>query len=466
MAFNSTIFIFLFAPVVVLLALVVPRRAANAYLLAASMLFYAWGEPRFVFVVLASGLADYLIASVIARPSAASARALWLGLGVCVNLGLLIYFKYAAFFIQTLGAVFGGLRIPHPEIILPLGISFIVFEKITYIVDVYRGTTPPARNVLDYLLFVFFFPKMLSGPIIKYHEISEQIQSRRIALEDVEVGVSRFIVGLAKKVLVADTLAGVADKVFAAPLEQIGCADGWLAALCFAIEIYFDFSGYSDMAIGLARMLGFRLRENFNQPYLAVGFTEFWQRWHISLSSWIRDYLYIPLGGNRRSPPRVYANLWICFLASGLWHGASWTFVIWGAYHGLFVSADRLILRRVWLRIPRVAGVAVTFLLVVIGWIFFRSGSFGQAVTMLGIMANPWRPSQLIDLWVTNDIYLCLVVGFIVSFVPWPWVEDAAAKLPEIGVGAVRQAGILALSLWVFGQLFTASFKPFLYFRF
>lgn len=466
MAFNSVVFVFLFAPIVILLVQFVPARAANAILLAASIVFYAWGEPKFVFAVLASGLADYVLAAAIAITKQSTRRRLWLALGVSLNIGMLVYCKYAAFFLDTLGQTLGGLRIPHPEIFLPLGISFIVFEKITYLVDVYRGTTPPARNVFDYLFFVFFFPKMLAGPIIKYHEISDQIRSRRIALDDIELGASRFVLGLAKKVLVADVLAGIVDQVFTADTAQIGFTDAWLAAVCFTVQIYFDFSGYSDMAIGLARMFGFRLRENFNQPYLAVGFTEFWQRWHISLSTWIRDYLYIPLGGNRRAPGRVYANLWICFLASGLWHGASWTFIAWGAYHGFFVSADRLLLDRVWPRIPRAAGVVVTFLLVVFGWILFRASTFGQAAHMLGAMVDPGRSSQLFNLWVTDDIYLCLAVGFAVSFVSLSWVERMAERLPDLLTAALRQAGVLAMSLWAFGQLFTVSFKPFLYFRF
>ena len=268
-----------------------------------------------------------------------------------------------------------GAGIPVLQVLLPLAISFFVFEKITYIVDVYRDICRPAVRLRDYLLFVFLFPKLLAGPILKFHEIQSQIARHSLGLDGLGEGLERFLTGLAKKVLIADTLAAPVEAVFAADPTQIGFGTAWFGALCFTVQIYFDFSGYSDMAIGLARMLGLRLPENFNQPYLATGFADFWRRWHISLSSWIREYLYVPLGGSRVSALRVYVNLWVCFLVSGLWHGANWTFLAWGAFHGLFVCADHAGLRRVWPRIPWAAGVAATFPLVVIGWVLFRAPS-------------------------------------------------------------------------------------------
>jgi alginate O-acetyltransferase complex protein AlgI len=278
MAFNSIIFIFIFAPVVLVTNFFLPTKVANLFILASSVLFYGWGEPRFLFVVFISAVFDYGLGLAIARQDQNATARFALAAGVCANIGLLVYCKYLAFFLGTLGTLIGGLGFPLPEILLPLGLSFIVFEKITYLVDIYRKVTPPARHFTDYLFFVFFFPKMLAGPIIKYHEISAQIERRSLSSDDAVIGASRFIMGLAKKVLVADSMAQTVEGVFSAPAGQIGFADAWVAALCFAMQIYFDFSGYSDMAIGLARILGFRLRENFNQPYLAIGFTDFWHR--------------------------------------------------------------------------------------------------------------------------------------------------------------------------------------------
>ena len=464
MAFNSTVFIFLFAPAVLLTNLLIPKNFSNIFILAASIFFYGWGEPRFLMVVLASAILDFGLGILIARYARGSAAKAALTLGVLANIGLLVYCKYYGFFLDTLGKLVGDLGIPLPEILLPLGISFIVFEKITYLVDIYRNATPPARTIFDYLFFVFFFPKMLAGPIIKYNEISTQIVSRTITTDDLVAGVSRFILGLSKKVLIADSMAYVVESVFAAPSAQIGFADAWLAALCFTVQIYFDFSGYSDMAIGLARMMGFRLPENFNQPYLAVGFTDFWRRWHISLSSWIRDYLYIPLGGNRGSASRVFINLWICFLASGLWHGANWTFVVWGAYHGFFVWSDRAYLHRLWAILPRPVGILVTFFLVVIGWVFFRAATIGQAAEIIRIMFDPSRPSSLRYLGPSSDVYLLLVIGMVASFVPLSYVSRVLSPAPAMTIA--RQISVLALAAWSFGHVFATSFTPFLYFRF
>ena len=463
MAFNSVVFIFLFAPFVLIGNFLIRRNASNLFILGASIFFYGWGEPRFLFVVLASGILDYYISLIIARGAGGVERPA-LAIGVIANIGLLLYCKYSAFFLDTLGAVIGGFGFPLPEVFLPLGLSFIVFEKITYLVDVYRNITLPARSLTDYLFFVFFFPKMLAGPIIKYHEISAQIERRSIAVDDIAYGASRFVLGLAKKVLVADSMAGVVERVFSATPDLIGFGDAWFAALCFAVQIYFDFSGYSDMAIGLARILGFRLRENFNQPYLAVGFTDFWQRWHISLSTWIRDYLYIPLGGNRRTAPRVFANLWICFLASGLWHGANWTFIFWGAYHGFFVWADRIVLNRFWQMVPRLVGVSVTFFLVIIGWVFFRARTLSDGLEIVRVMFSPYRTSSLMDLWPTNDVYLFLTLGLVASFLPLPIVRSWMNRIP--GESGGQQILIVVLACWSFGHVFATTFTPFLYFRF
>jgi alginate O-acetyltransferase complex protein AlgI len=306
---------------------------------------------------------------------------------------------------------------------------------------------------------------MLAGPIIKYHEIRAQIENRKVVLEDVEFGVLRFLVGLGKKVLVADTMAEIVDKIYSANPIELGNANVWFGALCFAIQIYFDFSGYSDMAIGLARTFGFRLRENFNQPYLAIGFADFWQRWHISLSTWIRDYLYIPLGGSRTTPPRMYFNLWICFLASGLWHGANWTFIVWGAYHGIFVSADHLWLRRIRPRIPAWFGVAITFFLVTIGWVIFRATSVSQAFIMLRLLFEP-STGPGINLQLDDHAIFFVLVGVVVSFTPLSLMHQKFRLVLEGYALLLPEMLVVAMSVWSFGRLFASTFHPFIYFRF
>ena len=465
MLFNSSLFVFLFAPLVVMFGAWLPVRLATAFLLFASVLFYAWGEPKFVFVVFASALLDHVIGRAIHRATEERTARVFLAVGIALNLGLLVYCKYLGWFLENLGTLLTAFKVPFATMLLPLGISFVTFEKISYLVDVYRRTTPPARTFFDYLFFVFFFPKMLAGPIIKYHEIAPQIESRSVSLEDVEFGVLRFLVGLAKKVLVADTMAEIVDKIYSANPTELGNANVWFGALCFAIQIYFDFSGYSDMAIGLARTFGFCLRENFDQPYLGIGFVDFWQRWHISLSTWICDYLYIPLGGNRTTPARMYFNLWVCFLASGLWHGANWTFIVWGAYHGIFVSADHLWLRRVWPRIPVWLGVAITFFLVTVGWAIFRASSMSQVFVMLRLLFEPSINSG-INLQLDDHAIFFVLVGVMISFTPIPLVRKTFRPLLEGGALLVPEMLVLLASIWSFGRLFASTFHPFIYFRF
>lgn len=463
MLFSTPVFLFVFAPIVFIVDALLPRRVRNLWLLAASLVFYAWGEARFLPIAFASCIADHMLARGIAASTDDRRRRLLLTAGIVLNVGLLVYFKYLAFLVENARVLWPGL--PHLHIVLPLAISFIVFEKITYLVDVYRGISTPARHLRDYFLFIFLFPKILAGPILKFHEVIAPLESRVLSFNDFGEGLTRFIVGLAKKVLIADPAGTVTDQIFGAPVADLGFGTAWLGAISFTVQIYFDFSAYSDMAIGLARMLGLRLPENFRQPYLATGFADFWRRWHISLSSWIREYLYIPLGGNRGSWQRTYFNLWLCFLASGIWHGANWTFVVWGIYHGIFVCADHAGMKAVWPRIPRPIGVAVTFLLVVIGWVLFRSPDFTHAAGMLGAMAQPFRASAF-----TPDVNvlsgLALATGLLMSFTPFERVRALAEGHAMRFVQPAAALGVLTLALFAFARSFTASFTPFIYFQF
>jgi alginate O-acetyltransferase complex protein AlgI len=350
---------------------------------------------------------------------------------------------------------------------LPIGVSFVVFEKITYLVDIWRGISPPAKTFSDYCLFVLFFPKLLAGPILKYHEMKDQIASPpAIEWNDFWAGFLRFARGLGRKLLIADPLGTFANQVFAADPTNLGAGHAWLGLACFTVQIYFDFAGYSDMAIGLARMLGFRLRENFNSPYISQSLTEFWRRWHISLTTWIRDYLYIPLGGDRRGEARTYINLWICFLASGLWHGASWNFVLWGAYNGLFLTLDRLFLRDALKRCGAAVSTTVTLFIVMIGWAIFRSESPAHLWPFLSALSGTSRGSAAMD--VPAEVPFALALGVVISLLPATRLYLPLLRAYENHgwLRALAIAALLVIYILAIARAVTVPFQPFIYFRF
>ena len=387
MPFSSILFVCAFLPACLAAYFLAPARARNAVALGASLLFYAWGAPKFLPVVLALGVADFYVARAIAR-AAGPRRKRLLAAAVCVHVAVLAYFKYANFAVAQAGfvaSIFGAGPLHWSEVALPIGISFLTFEEISYVTDVFRGDAAPARRGGHYLLFLMLFPHSIAGPIFRWKDLAAQLESRVLSSEGVWRGVSRFSFGLAKKILVADSAALVADACFGLPANETTALYAWAGALAYAIQIYFDFSGYSDMAIGLGSMLGFTFKENFQEPYSSASIGEFWTRWHISLSSWLRDYLYIPLGGNRLGPRRAELNAMIVFAVSGLWHGAAWTFLFWGLYHGVLVSLERRA-EPVLGRVPIALRCALTFALVVVGWVLFRAKSLAQAGWMLGAM--------------------------------------------------------------------------------
>jgi alginate O-acetyltransferase complex protein AlgI len=339
--FAEPAFLFLFLPALLILYQLVPPRGRNLLLVLASLLFYAVGEWRFLPILLASVALNYWIALGIDRTRGTPAARIWLTVGVASDLALLFYFKYFGFLLNQASYLFIDFPTEIPVPALPLGISFFTFHKISYKVDVYRGVCAVRRNPLDLALYILLFPQLIAGPIIRYHEIADQLLRRIVTREGFAEGVRRFVVGLGKKMLVANVVARPADAIFGLPSHELTPGLAWLGLACYTLQIYFDFSGYSDMAIGLGRMFGFRFPENFHYPYVALSITDFWRRWHLSLSRWFRDYLYIPLGGNRCSPRRLYANLLTVFFLCGIWHGANWTFIAWGLFHGLFLVLER-----------------------------------------------------------------------------------------------------------------------------
>lgn len=453
MVFSSVIFLFLFLPLVLTAYFVWPGiRLRNLWLLLASIVFYAWGEPLFVLLMLGSTMANYGLGRWLDHTSDRNRRKWLVALGVIVNLGLLLVFKYAGFFIQNLNWVLklsnlGTLAIGPVH--LPLGISFFTFHALSYLIDVYRGQQTAARKPSELALYIFLFPQLIAGPILRWAAMAPQIAQRTVTLDGFAEGVRRFIHGLAKKVLIANTLAIPANQVFSLSPAMLSPTLAWIGVACYTLQIYFDFSGYSDMAIGMGRMFGFKFMENFDHPYTAQSVRDFWHRWHISLSTWFRDYLYFPLGGNRCSAARTHLNLLIVFFLCGLWHGASWTFVIWGVYHGSFLALERTSFGRFLARLPRVMRHGYTLLIVMTGWAFFRSESFAQALLFLQALfgfasASFW--SQIIEI----NHAIRLLLGLRES--------TAGTKLEILTIVLSRQ---VVLALWL-GAIFSTPFGSWL----
>ncbi len=470
MLFTEPAFLFLFLPVVLAAYFAVPSSWRNALLSAASFAFYAFGEYRFLpLMVLSIGL-NYVLAIGIERTRGARWGRLVLAVGIASDLVLLLVFKYTNWLVADVDQVLRALHLrtlPVPSIFLPLGISFFTFHKISYKVDVYRGDTPAQRNALTLALYILFFPQLIAGPIVRYHDIADQLTRRPVRADGFAEGVRRFVLGLGKKMIVANTVAAVADAVFRLRPYELGPALAWLGIVSYAVQIYFDFSGYSDMAIGLALLFGFRFPENFDHPYASQSITEFWRRWHISLSRWFRDYLYIPLGGNRRGPARTYLNLLIVFVLCGAWHGASWEFIVWGLLHGSFLVLERLGLGALLERAPRLVRHAYTMLVVLVGWVFFRAGSLGGALGYLSAMfavnhrtSFAYAPDLFLDPWV-----LTALAGGVVASFP---VRGALAS--AMGPGPARElaAGMGLAVLFGASLLLIAAgtYNPFIYFRF
>lgn len=474
MVFSSVTFLVYFLPVVLLLYFVTPRVLRNWFLLVASIMFYSWGAPRFIFVILFTTMIDFWLVGIMDRAQDEKKRKLLLLLPVCMNLGLLFYFKYCNFFIENVNAVLLALGLGPMgslNVLLPIGISFYTFESLTYVIGVYRRVHAPLKNFWNYQLYIIFFPKLIAGPIVKYHDIADQIVNR-LATDNAENklrGFYRFVTGLAKKVFIANYMARHADAVFGAAPEDLSAVAAWVGVIAYTFQIYFDFSGYSDMAIGLARMFGFVLPENFEHPYTSRSITEFWRRWHISLGSWMREYLYVPLGGNRvSSRTRLYFNLWVVFLASGLWHGASWTFVLWGAYHGLFLVLERMFLLK-WSNRAGLLAVPVTFLVVCVGWVFFRSDTIPQAFAMIERLfaggAGEWP--GLFD----REAFFYFSLAFFFSFFAVIPAGMRAAHHAFYGERTVARLVVsvpffLLLLVAAIGCVASTDFNPFIYFRF
>ena len=487
MPFSSLFFLSCFLPAFLALYWASPRVAKNGVTLAFSLIFYAWGAPRLLPVVVALGVIDYALGNVVARVRADERRATGaeaarlnrrarriLAAAITVHLSVLAYFKYSNFLLAETNALLAHLpsagQVSWKEVPLPIGISFLTFEEISYLVDVYRGDARPARSLSRYLLFLMLFPHSIAGPIFRWKDLEAQLDSREHSLSLVVDGLVRFTLGLAKKVLVADAMATLVDPVFAAPAEAISMRLAWLAAVAYTLQIYFDFSGYSDMAIGLGKMAGFRFKENFDTPYVATSIPEFWKRWHISLSSWLRDYLYIPLGGSRFGERRTRINMVIVFTLSGLWHGAAWTFVVWGLYHGLLGVAERTsVVQRRRASLPRLVNIGITLVLVLVGWVFFRAPSMTVAWNVLRSMVGLRPQVEVIAALLlgrilpTQNVWV-MVFAMVAVLAPAVVSIDRVVAAPRwrpLTLALVPVALVLAIS-----QLVNGGFSPLIYFKF
>ncbi|MGE3351792.1 MAG: MBOAT family protein [Planctomycetota bacterium] len=463
MIFTSYVFLFWYLPLVLAVYYALPLRGKNVLLTLVSYVFYGWWRPDFVALMLVSTVVDHVCALRMGEQDSGRRRKLWLWASMVTNLGLLAWFKYANLVVDSINwfvTADGGAPIPWEKIILPVGISFYTFQSMSYTIDVYFGKVKPVRSILDLACYVSMFPQLVAGPIVRYRSVMAQITRRTMTTAMLSNGALLFMIGFAKKVLVADTVAPLADAGFAAAAP--GLIDSWIAVLAYTIQIYFDFSGYSDMAIGLGLLIGFRFPRNFLSPYHSQSITEFWRRWHISLSTWLRDYLYIPLGGNQKGGLRTYVNLMATMLLGGLWHGAAWTFVLWGAYQGGWLVAERRFGRRPFYgRLPLAGRVACTFVLAMIGWTIFRADSMANLMAMWGGMFGagglgaPILPADYVGL-----SYVALGTATVLVFAcrdSWTLVR---AFHPVTVVTAVAAFAL------VFGKLLSTDYSPFLYFQF
>ncbi len=469
MLFSSLVFIWYFLPAVALLYFLFPwKPAKNMVLLIASLFFYAWGEPRYILLMLLSISLNYIFGRILSACPEKKKKHLVLFLCLAVNLGLLGYFKYFNFAAKLFNFLISRELISLREISLPIGISFYTFQALSYVIDVYRGDISVQKNPLYLALYISFFPQLIAGPIVKYHDIEAQIASRSVNLSMQAYGIKRFSYGLGKKVILANTFAQAADRILALPGENLGTAITWFAVLVYSLQIYFDFSGYSDMAIGLGKIFGFHFMENFNYPYLSSSVSEFWRRWHISLSTWFKEYLYIPLGGNRRGLKRTCINLFIVFAATGLWHGASISFVLWGIYYAVFLIAERLFLGK-WLNHnpQKWLNHLYTLLVVFFGWMLFRAEHLRFAKSWLHNMLILKKGIYPIRMYADGRLFFWMAVGILLCGPVQHLVPSLKKRLyrqeKTDAWDVVIMAGIIFYSTML---LVSNTYNPFIYFRF
>ncbi|MBS5885581.1 MAG: MBOAT family O-acyltransferase [Clostridium sp.] len=467
MLFSSSVFIFIFLPLVLFLYYISGKKIRNYILLLASLIFYAWGGVNYLKILMVSILINYIFGLLIDKTVDRShLRKFILILGIILNLALLFYYKYYDFFIENINNIL-NMNLELKRIVLPIGISFFTFQGMSYIIDIYRNDGKVNKNIFSVALYISFFPQLVAGPIIKYKTIDEQIRVRKESIDYFSYGINRFVIGLGKKIIISDMLGAISDNIFLlANSSGIDMITAWIGAICYTLQIYFDFSGYSDMAIGLGHLFGFKFSENFNYPYISRSITEFWRRWHISLSTWFKEYLYIPLGGNRRG--NVYFNLFVVFLVTGLWHGASWNFVIWGLWHGMFMIIERVIRNENWYKkIPSFIKIIITLFIVIIGWVLFKATTLEEGLKYLSIMFGLSSFSNITfdyTYFISRKLIILIIIGIIAST---PIFKNIFNRYRDIKVFELIKT-LLIILLFIISIIFmvNSTYSPFIYFQF
>lgn len=471
MVFSSIIFLFFFLPLFLVCYYLTPKKIRNYTLLVFSLFFYAWGAPWFVFYLLGSTIANHYIVVAMHRAKSVKAKKLWLAASITLCIGLLVYFKYANFIVENINFIrnlLGDMPLVWKRVMLPIGISFFSFQSVTYSVDVYRKHHVPQKHLHNYLLYITMFPQLIAGPIVRHNEIADQIVKRKETTSDFVHGFIRFCIGLGRKVLIADVLGTEIDKVFASDFAVLDSTTAWITIIAYTLQLYFDFSGYSDMAIGLGRMMGFKFPENFNNPYTAESVAKFWRKWHMTFSDFMRDYLYIPLGGNRvKTQARLYFNLWVVFFLSGFWHGASWNFVIYGATHGLFMVIEKLGFYKVLRKVPRVFRIAYTLMVVILARVLFRIDKLPDAVAFYKSLFK----FEFGKITYDGQFFFIMFIGFFFSFVTlfkWGQKWEQQVFYTDYNKKQLAIYFSIAVALFVLSVAFLtgSGFSPFIYFRF
>lgn len=476
MVFSSQIFIFVFLPIALiiyflianLLSKFLSQSIKNYILLLLSLLFYCWSGINYITLLLISIFINYICGIIIDNfKNKGTLNKLTLIIGVLFNLLILFYYKYFNFSASIINNIFNS-AISLRDIILPLGISFITFQGISYIVDIYRGDAVSNKNPLETALYITFFPKLVSGPIIKYKDFASQLKNRKESLKYFSYGIERIIIGLSKKVIISDILGETVDNIFTLSKSGIDTPTAWIGIICYTLQIYFDFSGYTDTAIGLGSLFGFKFIENFNYPYISKSITEFWRRWHISLSTWFKEYLYIPLGGNRKGKFRTYLNLFIVFFSTGIWHGASFNFIVWGLWHGLFMIIERMIMKKDWyIKIPNFIKLIFTLFIIMIGWVFFRANGLKDAINYLSIMFG-LKSFDFITFdyryLLSTKLIIWVILGVIFST---PFINNILNKFNNNIILEFAQTITLGI-LFILSIIFivNSTYSPFIYFQF
>lgn len=466
MVFSSIVFLFTFLPIMLLAYYISPKKIKNFVLLIGSLIFYAWGEPVYIFLMIFTTISNYILARIISIMKKENKRKMYLIFTIVLDLAILGFFKYWGLIIESINGIFST-SIEYTQLALPIGISFYTFQALSYVIDVYLKKVEVQKNIIDFGAYITMFPQLVAGPIVRYSDIAIQLKSREHTLNAFGIGVEKFIIGLGKKVLLANNIGMLWDTIQVQSLSELSVLTAWLGAIAYTLQIYFDFSGYSDMAIGLGRMFGFKFIKNFDYPYISKSVTEFWRRWHISLSSWFKEYVYIPLGGNRYGIAKQIRNLLIVWGLTGLWHGASYNFIIWGLYYGVLLIVEKFILGKYIEKLPNIIKNIYTMIIVIIGWIFFASPDLGWAVDyikiLFGVGKNAFIDSNFIY-YIKN--YLILLIILIIA--SRPFVYNIFSKLKKQDNSWAIIAAIIEFAMFVIviAYLLNASYNPFLYFRF